>query len=115
MSFTDFWTSYPKRKGSNPKAMAEKKYVAAIKSGTSASQIICAVKRYAEELRAQKLLDTPYVCMAMTWLNQQRWLDYEFDPDWEAKEAILAAKIAATGWRWTGQKWEKFDVATHEA
>lgn len=104
MSFLEFWAAYPRRKGANPRAPAEQKYLAAIKKGADPEHLIGSVKRYADELKEQNLLDTPYVCMATTWLNQKRWLDYAPDPERETKaDAFMKAK----GWAWNGEKWIK--------
>jgi hypothetical protein len=75
--FQEFWKAYPKRDGANPKEPARKKFVAAVKSGTEASAIITGAKRYAQEIRSKQQERTPYVAQAMTWLNQQRWGDYQ--------------------------------------
>lgn len=104
-SFIDFWMAYPKRKGANPRAPAEAKYNLAIKKGASPDHLVSSVKKYADELREQSLIDTPYVCMASTWLNQKRWLDYA--PDDGERAAKIDADMAARGYRWEGERWVK--------
>lgn len=74
--FEEFWKVYPKRDGANPKTPARKKFIAAVKSGTDAREIIAAAKRSADEARSKGQIGTPYVPQAVTWLNQQRWGDY---------------------------------------
>lgn len=74
--FEEFWKAYPKREGSNPKQPARKKYLGALRAGAEASEILAAVKRFAEEERKSEHIGTPYVPQALTWLNQQRWGDY---------------------------------------
>ena len=104
-TFVDFWMAYPKRKGSNPRALAELKYNLAIKKGASPDHLISSVRKYADELREQDLVDTPYVCMAATWLNQRRWLDYA--PDDGERALKMDADMAQRGYRWDGERWVK--------
>lgn len=75
--FDDFWKAYPKRDGANPKEPARKKFTAAVKAGADAETIISAAVRYAREMREKQQFGTPYVAQAVTWLNQQRWGDYQ--------------------------------------
>jgi len=114
MSFAEFRAAYPKRRGSQPWHPAEKKYLTAIKNGADESHIISSARRYAEELQAQGKIDTEFVCMAVTWLNQKRWIDYAPSVDEEKKFAETQAKLLTLGWKWTGEKWEKLNgAATH--
>lgn len=78
--FEEFWRAYPKRDGANPKQPAQKKFLAALKSGNSSEDIIAGARRYASECKAKRLEGTPMVAQAMTWLNQQRWTDYDGTP-----------------------------------
>lgn len=75
--FEEFWEVYPKRDGANPKIPARKKFIAAVKSGVEPAAVIAAAGRYAAEMRAKAQERTPYVAQAVTWLNQQRWGDYD--------------------------------------
>lgn len=75
-SFDEFWSIYPRRKGSNPKHPASLKFATAVKNGTDPAYIASSARRYGEELREQGRFGTEFVCMASTWLNQKRWLDY---------------------------------------
>lgn len=75
--FEDFWKSYPRRDGANPKAPARKKFLAAVKSGADPQTIIAGARRYAAECQSKQQIGTPYVAQAITWLNQQRWGDYQ--------------------------------------
>lgn len=110
--FLSFWVAYPKRKGSNPRALAEAKYNLAIKKGASPDHLISSVKKYADELKEQGLIDTPYVCMASTWLGQKRWLDYA--PDDGERDKRLDALMAEKGYQWNGERWEKIKKAAPE-
>lgn len=103
--FLAFWVAYPKRKGANPRALAETKYNLAIKKGALPDHILSSVRKYADELREQGLLDTPYVCMASTWLNQRRYLDYA--PDEGERNAKIEADMAQRGYKWEGERWVK--------
>ena len=79
-TFADFWNAYPSRKGSKAKAEAEKRFKLAIKKGADPTYIISSAKKYRDESREQRNIDTPFVCLASTWLNQKRWMDYAFVP-----------------------------------
>jgi hypothetical protein len=91
--FDRFWLAYPKRQGPNPRANAEKKFIKAIQKGADPTHIVSSARKYADESREQGLLNTPYICMAQTWLNQQRWLDYA--PD--SAERAASVDGAASG------------------
>jgi len=72
----EFWKAYPKRDGANPKSTARKLFLAAVKAGTTAAEIIAAARRYADEERRLSHIGTPLVAQAVTWLRQTRWTDY---------------------------------------
>ena len=76
--FDAFWKLYPKRKGSNPKAPAEKAFHAAVRSGMHPSALVCAVKNFATA-EAHKA-GTEFIPMALTWLKQRRFEEYGPDP-----------------------------------
>lgn len=109
--FDIFWSSYPKRKGQNPRAPAEKKFAAAVKNGANPDHLIASARRYGDELREQHKLDTEFVCMASTWLNQQRWLSYAYDPDEKERQSKIDADMAARGYKWNGERWEEIKKA----
>lgn len=73
-AFDRFWSAYPKRQGSNPKAPAEVKFARAVANGADPDHIISAARRYAADLGSK--VGTEYVAMTTTWLNQKRWQDY---------------------------------------
>ena len=76
--FDAFWKLYPKRKGPNPKAPAEKAFHAAVRSGVHPNALICAVKNFATA-EASKA-GTEFIPMTLTWLRQRRFEEYGPDP-----------------------------------
>ena len=106
-SFSEFWVAYPKRRGSNPRVLAEKKWSAAVKSGADPEHILSSIKNYTDELREQHLLGTEFVCQASTWLNQKRWLDYAPDPGNKERQARIDADMAKRGYVWREGRWTK--------
>jgi hypothetical protein len=107
LTFSDFWLIYPKRKGSNPTTPARTKWDKAIKDGVDPEHIISSAKKYGDELREQDLINTPYVCMASTWLNQKRYLDYAPDPESKERDAKIDADMLIKGYVWDGKRWLK--------
>ena len=71
--FAEFWSVYPKRTPSNPKAPAAKTFSIAIKKGVNPDDIISGAVRYADALGEK--VGTEFVAHARTWLNQKRWTD----------------------------------------
>jgi uncharacterized protein YdaU (DUF1376 family) len=78
--FEEFWQAYPRRKGSNPKEPARKKFLFHVKTDADGQAVIAAAKRYAAEIRDNKT-DPQFVAQAKTWLNQQRFDDYQPPPE----------------------------------
>jgi len=74
MQFGEFWKAYPKRSGSNPRAPAAKLFIAAVKAGISADDIIAGTKRYATTESAK--VGTEFIPQAMKWLRNKCWQDY---------------------------------------
>ena len=107
-TFYEYWSAYPKRLGANPRALAEQKFAKAIKSGADPEHLISSVKKYADELKEQNLINTPYVCHAATWINQRRWLDYKPDHGGE-RNAQLDADMAKRGYVWKDERWQKIN------
>jgi hypothetical protein len=58
--FEEFWKAYPKREGSNPKQPARKQFFRIIGRGEDAAAVIAGARTYADELRRQGKLETPY-------------------------------------------------------
>lgn len=121
LAFEEFKAIYPKRKGSNPWVPAQRTFEKAVKK-TAPQTIIDAARVYAAEQRELGNVNTPYVCQAVTWLNQQRWKDYQgkalptkaltwianIDPRWRsmagryyAEKGKLPPHVAGLG----GQGW----------
>jgi hypothetical protein len=74
--FEKFWAAYPRRKGGEKKAAARKKFEALVAAGTDAEMLIAAAGGYAREQGELGKVGTPYVSMAVVWLNQECWEDY---------------------------------------
>lgn len=72
--FDEFWRSYPKREGANPKEPARKAFIAALKAGAEADEIIAGSRQCAE--RDADKIGTPYIPQAVKWLRDKRWQDY---------------------------------------
>ncbi len=75
--FQAFWRVYPSRRPhSNPKKPALTKFETALKRGVSAWDIIRGAKHYAAYVEREGT-DPKYVAQAQTWLNQERWAQYQ--------------------------------------
>lgn len=73
--FQEFWRSYPKRDGSNPKHLAYRAYRAAIKSGAKPAAILEGASRLAQSFAGKPNGERRFIPQAATWINQRRWLD----------------------------------------
>jgi uncharacterized protein YdaU (DUF1376 family) len=69
ITFTAFWTAYPKHVA---KQSAIKAYQAALKKGISPDVISAGALRYAKHVEGK---DTKYIAHPSTWLNAGRWED----------------------------------------
>jgi hypothetical protein len=81
--FQTFWRAYPSRGGhTNPKKPALEKFLAALKCGVDASEIILAAENYAAHV-ARSGTAPQHVAQAKTWLNQECWEQYAeaFEPE----------------------------------
>lgn len=108
MTFEDFWSVYPRRKGSNPKHPASLKFATAVKNGADPAHIVSSARRYADEAREQGNEGTEFICMATTWLNQKRWLDYAPSMAVQVeRDKRLDIFMTGKGYIWNGQRWEK--------
>lgn len=75
--FEVFWRAYPSRRPhSNPKKPARAKFETAVKRGVAATDIIRAAKNYAAYVEREGT-NPKYVAQAQTWLNQERWAQYQ--------------------------------------
>lgn len=71
-NFPEFWQAYPHRGGvKRGRALAVKKFAAAIKSGVSAEKLIAAARRY----QFDRQVVNGFAKDATTWLNQRGWED----------------------------------------
>lgn len=111
LTFTDFWGSYPRRLGANPKAAAQKKYTALIKSGIDPERIVNSAKAYADECKTLRQIGTQFVAQARTWLNQERYNDYAPDPSSAERNAKIDADMRRRGYSWADGRWQKIEIA----
>jgi hypothetical protein len=74
--FERFKKAYPRRDGSNPWQPAEKKFKALVKTGVNPEAIIAGAAALAREEGARGNVGTKFIPQAITWLNQQRWIDH---------------------------------------
>ncbi len=75
--FKVFWRAYPSRRPhSNPKKTARKKFETAVKRGVAAADIIRGAQNYAAYVEREGT-DPKYVAQARTWLNEDRWVQYQ--------------------------------------
>ncbi len=106
--FEEFWKAYPTRDGANPKTPAEKLFLAAVKAGTPATEIIQGARNCA--VTESKNVGTPYIPQAVNWLRDKRWNDYGLatnfaDPapvDWDA--ALKMFKKIGHWTKWGGPR-----------
>ncbi len=79
--FDGFWRIYPSRRPhSNPKKPARQKFEAALKRGVPASDIIRGAENYAVYVE-RETADPRFIAQAVTWLNQERWAEYQEAPE----------------------------------
>ena len=74
--FDEFWLAYPRRDGPNPRAPAEKKFHALVKSGVDPEMMIAEAGKLAQSESMRGNIGTRFIPQAVTWLNQQRWADH---------------------------------------
>ncbi|SKB97140.1 Uncharacterized conserved protein YdaU, DUF1376 family [Bosea thiooxidans] len=91
--FEEFWKAYPHRgEASDPKKPAREKFDRAVKRGADPEAIIAGAKRFAEiELRAGRA-GTEKCAQAVTWLNQDRWHDYQPAPSDQQPASVFVAR-----------------------
>jgi hypothetical protein len=79
--FNAFWAAYPSRKPhANPKQPARKKFEVAVRRGIPPDTIIRGAANYRAAVERNRT-EARYVAQALTWLNQERWNDYQEAPD----------------------------------
>ena len=75
--FEEFWRKYPSRSPhSNPKKPAKQKFETAAKRGVPVEVIIRGAENYAAYV-ARETDDARFIAQAVTWLNQERWTEYQ--------------------------------------
>ncbi len=72
--FDEFWKAYPKREGANPRKPALAVFLAKLKAGATAEEILAGTKACA--IRDRDKIGTPYIPQAARWLRDERWRDY---------------------------------------
>jgi len=99
--FEKFWTIYPLR-ANNPKKPAKQKFEAAIKRGISPEDIIRGAQNYAALCKAENK-EPKFIAQAVTFINQERWNDFQNQPAQTAgssNPAIGTPEHAAAQERW---------------
>jgi hypothetical protein len=76
LKFEEFWKSFPRRDGPNPRKPAEQKFAALVKTGVDPDVMIQAAKQLAADEAKRGNIGTRFIPQAVTWLNQQRWADH---------------------------------------
>lgn len=74
--FEEFWRSFPRRDGPNPRKPAEQKFSALAKTGVDPDVMIAGVKQLAIDESRRGNIGTRFIPQAVTWLSQQRWTDH---------------------------------------
>lgn len=77
--FLAFKAAFPKRDGAQPWAPAEKKFNALVKTGVDPQVMVRAASALAREEASRGNAGTKFIPQAITWLNQQRFIDYAAD------------------------------------
>ena len=89
-SFDDFWRTFPSRRPHpNPKRPARLKFDAAVKRGVPAADIIRGAVNFAKYV-ARERTEPKFIVQAVTWLSQERWTEYQAEPE--------PANPTAVGW-----------------
>lgn len=74
--FEEFWLTYPRRDGPNPRKPAEERFNSLVKTGVDPQTMIDAARELCEAERKRGNIGTRFIPQAITWLNQQRWSDH---------------------------------------
>jgi hypothetical protein len=74
--FDEFWQAYPGREGANPRKPAETKFNALVKTGVDPELLIAEAKKLASSEASRGNVGSRFIPQAVTWLNQQRWVDH---------------------------------------
>lgn len=113
--FEEFKAAYPPRNVRFQATPARKRWLEALKRGADPGQIIAGAKGYAAEQARIGKAGTEFVKTAEVWLRNQLWLDYQPEPDAEAKPTGPDSYLAGLSdddwrghlrrWRSTGGQW----------
>lgn len=116
--FEEFWQSYPRRDGPNPRKPAEQRFETLVKSGVDPQTMIDAAKKLSSDEQGRGNIGTRFIPQALTWLNQQRWSDHaavamaqalalpkkihvkEGTPQWDAWVAHLGKRPPMVNFGW---------------
>lgn len=80
--FEKFWEAYPERAGNTAKSVAFEAYQRVVSNGLATpEQLLENVKAYRQYCNKHHLLNTPYVKLASTYLNQRA-----YECDWAEQE-----------------------------
>lgn len=91
--FEEFWKAYPHRgEAADPKKPAREKFDRALKRGVEPDAIIIGAKRFAEIERRAGRAGTEKCAQAVTWLNQDRWQDYQPAPADQQPASVFVAR-----------------------
>ena len=75
--FEVFWRTYPSRRPHpNPKKTARAKFKAALERGVAAADIIRGAENFAAYVEREGI-NPRFVAQAQTWINQERWTQYQ--------------------------------------
>jgi len=75
--FEEFWSTYPRRLGGNPKKLAFKAWTARLREGINPADLITAAKVYARDCDRNGRIGTEFVMQAGTFLGpNERWKEY---------------------------------------
>jgi hypothetical protein len=74
--FEEFWRSFPRRDGPNPRKPAEQKFSALTKTGVDPETMVAGAKQLAIDESRRGNVGTRFIPQAVTWLSQQRWSDH---------------------------------------
>ncbi len=87
--FDVFWRAYPSRgRHSNPRKPARAKFEAALKRGTVTADIIRGAENFAAYVEREGT-DPKFVPQAKTWLNEERWAQYQEEAATEPTPIML--------------------------
>lgn len=76
-SFEEFWRVFPKRPGANPKKKAHDAYMRIVaRREATPAELLEGARR---EARQREGRDPTFTAMCVTWLNQHRWRDEQWE------------------------------------